>query len=91
MSIALSRSCCLPYEDKRFASISALIRFALARAAQLITQRPHRVGRLDHHHAGGAAARAAWERIARGKAASDGAGDGNGAASHQGSKSLNFI
>ena len=48
------------YEDKRFYAHHGVDPFALGRAAfQLVDQRPYRLGRLDPHHAGGAAARAA--------------------------------
>ena len=50
----------LAYEDQRFRSHPGVDPLAMARAAlQFIDQRAHRVGRLDDHHAGGAAAGAA--------------------------------
>ncbi len=51
----------IAYEDKRFYDASAAsTRMALLRAAwQALTQRPHRLRRLDAHHAGGAPAGAA--------------------------------
>ena len=57
---ALSRICCSPTRTSASSPITASIRSRSARAvAQLVTQRPHRLRRLDPHHAGGAAARAA--------------------------------
>ncbi len=59
------------------ARITASIRSRLARAAHgsSLTQRPHRVGRLDPHHAGRAPARAAHRAHTCRQAAPDGAGD----------------
>ena len=50
----------IAYEDKRFRQHHGVDPIAVARAAAAARQqRPHRVGRLDAHHAGRAPARAA--------------------------------
>ena len=71
---ALSRRCCSPTRTSASASITASIRWRSARAvSQFVAQRPHRLRRLDPHHAGGAAARAARRAHPRRQAAPDGA------------------
>ena len=69
---ALSASCCSPTRTSASARITASIRRRSARAAfQFADQRPHRLRRLDAHHAGGAAAGAARAAQPRRQAAPD--------------------
>ena len=57
---ALPRRCCSPTRTSASARITASIRWRSARAVCAAGHaRPHRLRRLDPHHAGGAAARAA--------------------------------
>ena len=64
----------LAYEDRRFYSHAGVDPLALGRAAfQLVTPRPHRLRRLDHHHAAGAADGAAARALGLRQAAPDGA------------------
>ena len=60
----------LAYEDKRFYYHRGVDPLAVMRAAyQFVDAGPHRLGRLDHHHAGRAPAGAARHRSARRQAA----------------------
>ena len=89
MSIRASSSCCFAYEDKRFSTHHGVDPLALLRAAfQFVTQRPHRLGRLDADHAGGAAAGAARASQLRRQAASDRARARARARAEQGRNSL---
>ena len=73
-SIRAISTCCSPTRTSASASHHGVDPLAMLRAVgQLARQRPHRVGRLDPHHAGGAAARAAQRAHARRQAAADGA------------------
>ena len=73
-SIRGSSTMLFAYEDRRFTSTAASMRWrSAARVSQLMRQRPHRFGRLDADHAGGAAARAAQRAQLRRQASPDGA------------------
>ena len=84
-SIRAFSTCCSPTRTSASARIPASIRWRWrARRYQFVDQRPHRVGRLDADHAGGAAAGAAHRAQLRRQAAPDGARDPARARAEQG-------
>ena len=78
-------SCCWPMRIAVSARMRGVDPLALGRAAlQLVTPRPHRLRRLDHHDAAGAADGAAARALGLRKTAPDGARGSDRAATEQG-------